>query len=85
MDIACDLLLFALAKTIEWAQRDRTGKDKLVVIFCGLHIEQAALKAFGTWLAGSGWVEVLSQAEITTARNPLSTVHILRALGTLTR
>ncbi|KAL9961227.1 hypothetical protein ACROYT_G030132 [Oculina patagonica] len=54
----------------------------------GLHIEQAALKAFGTWLAGSGWVEVLSQAKITTAgkeRNRFSTVHILRALGALLR
>ena len=30
----------------------------------GLHTENAALKAIGTWLAGSGWVEVLSQAEI---------------------
>ncbi|KAL9954589.1 hypothetical protein ACROYT_G042151 [Oculina patagonica] len=76
--IACDQPLFALAKTVEWAQKDRTWEDKLEVMLGGLHIEQAALKAFGTWLAGSGWVEVLSQARITTAgkkRNHLSTVH----------
>jgi len=47
----------------------------------GLHIEQAALKAIGTWLACSGWVEVLSQAEITTAGRAESLVncaHITR-------
>ncbi|KAL9956061.1 hypothetical protein ACROYT_G037482 [Oculina patagonica] len=81
--IACDQPLFALAKTVEWAQKDRTWEDKLEVMLGGLHIEQAALKAFGTSLAGSGWVEVLSQATQATAgreRNHLSTVHVLRAL-----
>ncbi|KAL9959425.1 hypothetical protein ACROYT_G032748 [Oculina patagonica] len=84
--IACDQPLFALAKTVEWAQKDRTWEDKLEVMLGGLHIEQAALKAFGTSLAGSGWVEVLSQATQATAgreRNHLSTVHVLRALDGL--
>lgn len=79
--IACDQPLFALAKTIQWAQKDSAGEDKLVVMLGGLHIEQAALKAIGTWLAGSGWVEVISQAEITTAGRAESLIncaHITR-------
>ena len=58
-------------------------EDNLVVKLGGLHTEKAALKAIGTWLAGSGWVEVLSQlqAEITTAGRAESHVncaHITR-------
>ena len=62
-----DQPLFALAKTIQWARKDSAGEDNLVDMLAGLYIEKAALKAIGTWLAGSGWVEVLSQAEITAA------------------
>lgn len=58
--IACEQPLFALAKTIQWSHKDSAGEDKLVVMLGGLHIEQAALKAIGTWIAGSGWVDVLS-------------------------
>ena len=36
-------------------------------MFGGLHIEMAALKAIGSLLAGSGWVEAISDAGITTA------------------
>ena len=39
----------------------------MVLMLGGLRISQVALKAIGTWLAGSGSVDVLSQAEITTA------------------
>ena len=61
-------------------------EDNLVVKLGGLHTENAALKAIGTWLAGSGWVEVhklrsLEQEE----RSRLSTVHTLGARGTRTR
>ena len=60
--MACDQPLFALAKTIEWDQKDSAGEDDLLVMFGELHIEQAALKTIGSCLAGSGWVEVLSLA-----------------------
>ena len=83
MVIACDQPLFALAKTIQWLQNDSAGEDSLVVMLGGLHIEEVALKANGTWLAGSGWVEVLSQAEFTTtgrAESLINCAHI-----TLTR
>ncbi len=60
-------------------QKDRTWEDKLVVMLGGLHIEQAAIKAFGTWFADSEWVEVLSQVKITTTGkkwNRFTTVQI---------
>ena len=41
----------------------------------GLHTEKAALKAIRTWLASSGWVEVLSQAEITRAGRAASLIN----------
>ena len=80
--IACDQPLFALAKTIQWAQNDSAGEGNLVVMLGGLHIEQAALKAIGTWLAGSGRGEVLSQAEITTAGRAESLVNCAHITGT---
>ena len=82
MIIACDQPLFPLAKTIQWAQKDSAGEDNLVVMLGGLRIKQAAPKTIGTWLAGSGWVEVLSQAEDTTAGRSESLInctHIMRA------
>ena len=66
--IACDQPLFALAKTIQWAQKDSAGDDNLVVMLGGLHIEQAALEAIG-------WVEVLSQAEINMAGRAESLIN----------
>jgi len=50
-------------------------EDNLVVKLGGLHTEKAALKTIGTWLAGSGWVEVLSQAEITRAGRAESLIN----------
>ena len=80
--IACDQQLFALAKTIQCAQKDSAGEYNLVVMLGGLLIEQVALKAVGTWLTGSGWVaEVLSQAEVTTAgrvESLINCAHITR-------
>ena len=57
------------------------GKDKLVVMFGGLHIEMAALRTLGNWLQGSGWVEALVQAKITTAglHTPSCVQHMLLA------
>ena len=60
---------FALAKQIQCKWPEDDGKDKVVVMFGGFHIEMAALKTLGDWLDGSGWMQVLVQAEIT-APNP---------------
>jgi len=55
-----------LAKQIQWKWPKKYGDDKVVVMFGGFHIEMAALKTLGDWLDGSGWVQALVQAEITT-------------------
>ena len=48
-------------------------------MFGGLHIEMSPLKTIGNWLNGSGWAEVLVQAEITTAGagdSPYKATHL---------
>jgi len=65
--VTFDQLLFALAKQIQWKWPQEYGEEKFVILFGGLHIETAALKTVGEWLQGSGWVQALVQAEITSA------------------
>ena len=55
--IAGDLLLDILG----------IGEEKLVAILGGVHIEKATIRATRAWVAGSGWVNILSHAGITTA------------------
>ena len=62
-----DQPLFALAKQIQWKWQQGYGEEKFVILFGGLHIEMAALKIVGDWLQGSGWVQALVQAEVTSA------------------
>ena len=79
--IAFDQPLFAIAKEIQWKWPNKYGEDKFVILFGGLHIELAALKTAGDWLAGSGWVEALVQADIATAGTAdsfLRAAHIAR-------
>ena len=73
--------LYALAKQIQWKWPDHYGVDKFVVMFGGQHIEMAALKMVGDWLKGSGWVQALVQANITTvgtADSFLCSAHVTR-------
>ena len=65
--VTFDQPLFALAKQIQWKWPEEYGEEKFVILFGGLHIEMAALKTLGDWLQGSGWVQALVQAEITSA------------------
>ena len=62
--IAVDQPLFALAKQIQWKLVNSHGEDKFVVMFGGLHIEMTAFKVLGKWLDGSGWTEILTNAQI---------------------
>ena len=64
--VTFDQPLYALAKQIQWKWRENYGKDKFVIMFGGLHIEMAALKTLGDWLKGSGWVQAVVQANVTT-------------------
>ena len=79
--IAFDQPLYALAKETQWTNPDTMGKEKLVVMLGGLHVELAALKAVGSWLAGSGWTDAVAQAGITTsgrAESLVTSAHITR-------
>jgi len=65
--VTFDQPLFSLAKQIQWKWPQEYGEEKFVILFGRLHIEMAALKTVGDWLQGSGWVQALVQAEITSA------------------
>jgi len=65
--VTFDQPLFALAKQIQWKWPQGYGEEKFVILFGGLHIEMAALKTIGDLLQGSGWVQALVEAEITSA------------------
>lgn len=53
--IAMDQPLYALAKQIQWNNKNEFGEDKYMVMMGGLHIEMAILKMIGHWLTNSGW------------------------------
>ena len=79
--ITFDQPLYALAKQIQFKWPEKYGEEKLVVMFGGLHIEMATLKMLGNWLQGSGWVDALVQAGISSqgkADSFLKAAHVTR-------
>ena len=62
--VAMDQPLYAVAKQIQWNFPDKYGEKQFVIIFGGLHVEMALLKAIGGWLEGSGWTAALSEANV---------------------
>ncbi len=65
--MAVDQPLYALAKQVQLAWPDTHGEDKYLIMFGGLHIEMAVLRALGTWLEDSGWTAALVQADVSTS------------------
>ena len=79
--VTFDQPLYAIAKQVQWNRPDMFGEDQFVVMLGGLHIEMASFKALGNWLDGSGWTDVLVQAEVAnsgTADSFLKASHITR-------
>jgi len=79
--MACDQPLYAMAKVIQWNFPQLYGESQFVVMLGGLHIEMAALKAVGRLLTGSGWVETLTEAGLSTpgtAELFLTAAHVRR-------
>ncbi len=64
--ITVDQPLYAIAKKIQWTWPIMYGESKFVVMLGGLHIEMSFLRLIGDWLAGSGWVEAITAAYVTT-------------------
>ena len=63
--IAFQQPLFALAKNIQWHLSSMHGEDHFVILG-GLHAEMGAFRALGKWLNGSGWIQVLCNANVAT-------------------
>ena len=64
--ITVDQPLYTLAKQIQWSWPASHGEDQFVVMFGGLHIEMAVLKALGDLLESSSWTSALIQASLST-------------------
>ena len=76
-----DVVIYAMAKKIQWNWPATNGESSIVMMFGGLHTELAALKALGTWIQHSGWTSALVQAGITTpgtADSFLKEAHVSR-------
>ena len=65
--LACDCPIFILCKKIQWNFPQTHGEDKFLIMFGGLHVEKALWTALGKILNGSGWTEILTEAEIATS------------------
>ncbi len=79
--ITVDQPLYAIAKQIQWNWKASHGESQFIVMFGGLHIEMAALKALGTLLNGSGWTAALGEAKVAspgTAESFLHASHVTR-------
>ncbi len=60
---------------------DIYGENKFVIVMGGLHIDMSALRVIGDWLEGSGWINALIKANVTTpgrAHSVLESGHITR-------
>ena len=79
--MACDQPLYALAKIIQWNFPELYGESRFVIMLGGLHVEMAGLKALGSFMSGSGWVEAITDAGLCkpgTAESFLSAAHVRR-------
>ena len=79
--VAFDQPLYAIAKQIQKNWPDLYGKDKVVIMFGGLHIEIAAFKVLGEWLEASVWTYALTQADVAssgTADSFLKASHVTK-------
>ena len=79
--ITMDQPLYTLAKQIQWSWPASHGEDQFVVMFGGLHIKMAALKALGDLLESGGWTGALIQANLAThgtAYSFLKASHVTR-------
>lgn len=65
--VAMDQPLYAVAKQIQWNFPEKYGERQVVIMFGGLHIEIAFLKAIGGWLEGRRWTAALTEANIASA------------------
>ena len=63
--VTCDQPVYATAKQLQWLLPELYGEDKMVVMMGALHIEMSFLAALRDWLDGSGWADILVEANVT--------------------
>ena len=76
-----DQPFYAIAKRTQWQWPETHGESKHVVMLGGPHIEMALWNTMGDILQGSGWVNVLVEAEILssgTADSLLRVTHLTK-------
>ena len=66
---AFDQPLYAIAKRLQWYFPNSYGTSIFVMILGALHIEMAMLSTMGDRFEGSGWLNILSNAKVTTPGN----------------
>ena len=60
--------MYAVAKQIQWNFPEMYRERQFVIMFRGLHVEVAFLKAnVGGWLEVSGWTAALPEANVASA------------------
>ena len=62
--ITADQPVYALGKQVQWMYNDRYSD--VIWMMGPLHIEMAYMGAIGDWIEGSGWVEALKKANVST-------------------
>ena len=87
--IACDKLLYKIAKYIQWTWSETRGENSYVVMLGGLHINMTFLKCIGDLLNRSGRTSAISQANIATPGTShvkkTARAHSLRPIYATTR
>ena len=65
--ITVDQPLYALSKKIQWEIGGELAEDNVFVMLAPFHTEDKSLKLPGELLSGSGWLNVLVKAGVTTS------------------
>ena len=72
--VAADQPLYALLKSIQW-KYEIYNEQRVVIMLGGLHTEMCAWSVLGKLLDHSGWVDALTEAEVTTPGRAQAIVH----------
>ena len=64
-----DQPLYAIAKKLQWYFPNEYGVSQFVFVLGSLHTEMAMLSTLGDWFEGSGWLTLLSNANVTGTGN----------------
>ena len=64
---ACDQPTFAQYRYVQWKWRGIYGRNKMIIMLGGLHVEKVLWYSVGDLLAFSEWTEALTEADVSTS------------------